>query len=58
LCFIVIVYFLPGGIAPLVERYLVPLFSRRGSRAVASPTSARLAGWLKAAAGRLEAPRQ
>jgi hypothetical protein len=22
LCFVVIVYFLPGGIAPLIERYL------------------------------------
>jgi branched-chain amino acid transport system permease protein len=58
LCFIVIVYFLPGGIAPLVERYLAPLFSRRGPRAFASPPFARLAGGLKAAAGRLEAPRR
>jgi branched-chain amino acid transport system permease protein len=55
LCFVVIVYFLPGGVAPLLERWWHSLRAPRDPVAQRLPLSARLAARLRAGADRLEA---
>jgi branched-chain amino acid transport system permease protein len=55
LCFVVIVYFLPGGVAPLLERWWHALRAPRDPGARQLSLSARLAARLRAGADRLEA---
>lgn len=55
LCFVVIVYFLPGGVAPLLERWWQALRAPRDPGATHTPFSSRLAARLRAGAARLEA---
>ncbi len=55
LCFVVIVYFLPGGVAPLLERRWHAMRSPRDPGTAHLPLSSRLAARLRAGAARLEA---
>ena len=58
LCFVVIVYLLPGGVAPLLERWWFVLRKPRGPGATHEPLSTRLAARLRAGAARLETGRR